>query len=107
MQCVLQINILQSRRRIDVLDTVSDFCSLLFSASSDSTFKIIPLSINAVLLMFQILKFMHAQSTYFHQGYDLMNDLDEYMKKVSKEVKIIHLIMIKCTKHYKAFIKIL
>lgn len=35
---------------------------------------------------FQILNFMHAQSTYFHQGYDLMNDLDVYMKKVSKQV---------------------
>lgn len=29
---------------------------------------------------------MHAESTYFHQGYDLMNDLDVYMKKVSKQV---------------------
>ena len=38
------------------------------------------------LLFFQILKFMHAQSTYFHQGYDLMNDLDVYMKTVSKQV---------------------
>lgn len=35
---------------------------------------------------FQILNFMHAQSTYFHQGYDLMNDLDVYMRKVSKQV---------------------
>lgn len=35
---------------------------------------------------FQILNFMHAQSTYFHQGYDLMNDLDVYMKTVSKQV---------------------
>lgn len=50
-----QINILQSRRRIDVLDT--------------------------------ILKFMHAQSTYFHQGYDLMNDLDAYMKRVSNQLE--------------------
>ncbi|KAL9971108.1 hypothetical protein ACROYT_G023595 [Oculina patagonica] len=50
-----QINILQSRRRIDILDT--------------------------------ILKFMHAQSTYFHQGYDLMNDLDQYMKNVSSELE--------------------
>ena len=40
------------------------------------------------LLLFQILKFMHAQSTYFHQGYDLMNDLDQYMKNVSSEVRI-------------------
>ena len=38
------------------------------------------------LLFFQILNFMHAQSTYFHQGYDLMNDLDVYMKTVSKQV---------------------
>ena len=36
---------------------------------------------------FQILNFMHAQSTYFHQGYDLMNDLDVYMKTVSKQVR--------------------
>lgn len=44
------------------------------------------------LLLFQILKFMHAQSTYFHQGYDLMNDLDQYMKNVSIEVRIISVI---------------
>ncbi|CAH3135874.1 unnamed protein product [Pocillopora meandrina] len=30
---------------------------------------------------------MHAQSTYFHQGYDLMNDLDAYMKRVSNQVE--------------------
>ena len=39
------------------------------------------------LLLFQILKFMHAQSTYFHQGYDLMNDLDQYMKNLSSQVR--------------------
>lgn len=33
---------------------------------------------------------MHAQSTYFHQGYDLMNDLDVYMKTVSKQVREKH-----------------
>ena len=43
--------------------------------------------VNPIMASFQILKFMHAQSTYFHQGYDLMTDLDEYMKKVSKEVR--------------------
>ena len=30
---------------------------------------------------------MYGQSTYFHQGYDLMSDLDSYMRKVSKEVR--------------------
>lgn len=81
----LQINILQSRRRIDVLDTVSCYifvCDWLpvdgwFSSWCDLSF----------CSCFQILKFMHAQSTYFHQGYDLMNDLDQYMKNVSSEVR--------------------
>ncbi|XP_044178189.1 arf-GAP with coiled-coil, ANK repeat and PH domain-containing protein 2-like [Acropora muricata] len=50
-----QINILQSRRRIDILVA--------------------------------ILNFMYGQSTYFHQGYDLMSDLDSYMRKVSKELE--------------------
>ena len=50
------------------------------------------------LLFFQILNFMHAQSTYFHQGYDLMNDLDVYMRKVSKQVsEKTHKIIVPCT----------
>jgi len=31
---------------------------------------------------------MHAQSTFFHQGFDLFDDLDTYMKKVAAQVGI-------------------
>ena len=29
---------------------------------------------------------MHAQNTYFHQGHDLFNDLEPYMKSVAAQV---------------------
>jgi len=31
---------------------------------------------------------MHAQSTFFHQGFDLFDDLDTYMKKVASQVEV-------------------
>ncbi|KAK3733129.1 hypothetical protein QZH41_003229 [Actinostola sp. cb2023] len=31
-------------------------------------------------------KFVHAHFTYFHQGYDLMNDLESYMKDINDEL---------------------
>jgi len=31
---------------------------------------------------------MHAQSTFFHQGFDLFADLDAYMKKVAAQVGV-------------------
>ncbi|XP_048580641.1 arf-GAP with coiled-coil, ANK repeat and PH domain-containing protein 2 isoform X2 [Nematostella vectensis] len=49
-----QINLLQSRKRIEVLDALS--------------------------------KFMHSHFTYYHQGYDLMNDLERYMKDMSHQL---------------------
>jgi len=39
---------------------------------------------------------MHAQSTFFHQGFDLFDDLDTYMKKVAAQVsKVSHLCYLK------------
>lgn len=52
---VFQVNVLHSKKRFEVLDTM--------------------------------LSFMHAQSTYFHQGHDLFADLDPHMKSIAGEVK--------------------
>lgn len=34
----------------------------------------------------QMLSFMHAQYTFFQQGYSLLHELDPYMKKLATEV---------------------
>jgi len=36
----------------------------------------------------KVLAYMHAQSTFFHQGFDLFDDLEEYMKTVATQVGI-------------------
>ena len=41
----------------------------------------------SLISAFQMLKFMHIQSTYYHQGYDLTTDLDSFLKKTGKEVR--------------------
>jgi len=43
----------------------------------------------------QVLAYMHAQSTFFHQGFDLFDDLETYMKKVAAQVRFLF-----CHKHY-------
>ncbi|CAH1773761.1 unnamed protein product [Owenia fusiformis] len=52
---VFQMNILHSKKRFDVLDTM--------------------------------LAYMHAQNAYFHQGNDLFNDLEPYMKQLANQVE--------------------
>ena len=36
---------------------------------------------------------MHAQSTFFHQGFDLFDDLDIYRKKVASQVEVFFVIL--------------
>ena len=35
---------------------------------------------------FKLFSYMHALSTFFHQGYDLMRDLDPFLRTVSSQV---------------------
>ncbi|XP_042199556.1 arf-GAP with coiled-coil, ANK repeat and PH domain-containing protein 3 isoform X2 [Callorhinchus milii] len=51
---VLQINVLQAKKKFEILDSM--------------------------------LSFMHAQYTFFKQGYDLLNELDPYMRKLATEL---------------------
>ncbi|XP_013916218.1 PREDICTED: arf-GAP with coiled-coil, ANK repeat and PH domain-containing protein 3-like [Thamnophis sirtalis] len=52
---VLQINVLQAKKKFEILDAM--------------------------------LSFMHAQYTFFQQGYSLLHELDPYMKKLATEVR--------------------
>ncbi|XP_075045841.1 arf-GAP with coiled-coil, ANK repeat and PH domain-containing protein 3 isoform X4 [Mixophyes fleayi] len=51
---VLQINVLQAKKKFEILDAM--------------------------------LSFMHAQYTFFQQGYSLLNELNPYMKKLASEL---------------------
>ncbi|KAG8434343.1 hypothetical protein GDO86_012646 [Hymenochirus boettgeri] len=51
---VLQINVLQAKKKFEILDA--------------------------------ILSFMHAQYTFFQQGYSLLNELNPYMKKLASQL---------------------
>lgn len=39
-------------------------------------------------LHLQMLSFMHAQYSFFQQGYSLLHQLDPYMKKLAAEVSL-------------------
>uniref|UniRef100_A0A8V5HGH2 Arf-GAP with coiled-coil, ANK repeat and PH domain-containing protein n=1 Tax=Melopsittacus undulatus TaxID=13146 RepID=A0A8V5HGH2_MELUD len=54
---VLQINVLQAKKKFEILDAM--------------------------------LSFMHAQYTFFQQGYSLLHELDPYMKKLATELILI------------------
>ncbi|MCP6066122.1 hypothetical protein NL348_28380, partial [Klebsiella pneumoniae] len=51
---VLQINVLQAKKKFEILDSM--------------------------------LSFMHAQYSFFQQGYSLLHQLDPYMKKLAAEL---------------------
>ena len=38
--------------------------------------------------MFQLLSFMHAHSTYFHQGHDLFTEFEPEMKSITSQVRV-------------------
>lgn len=41
----------------------------------------------------QMLSFMHAQYSLFQQGYNLLDDIDPYMKKLAAEVSLSLILM--------------
>jgi len=46
------------------------------------------MNLNVMMFFFQMLSFMHAQATFFHQGHDLYDDNKEYMDSVSDQVSM-------------------
>ena len=59
--------------------TVSGLLKFEWSTRSDTARELI----DALL---QLLSFMHALATFFHQGYELMKDQEPFLKKISAQV---------------------
>jgi len=55
-------------------------------------FQIIPLESFSLFLFLQLLSFIHACSTFFHQGSDLCQDLDPFLKKLAENVSLLSLV---------------
>jgi len=73
------------RGDVDCLCSSSVLCT---SCVSDHTL----IKFRLVSLLLQLLSFMHACSTFFHQGSDLCQDLDPFLKKLAENVSLLSLI---------------
>lgn len=76
------LSLLQARKRHEVLGTVSKVIVL----SQINGFTSVAFEVYEILLMFQLLSYMHAWSTFFHQGSDLTQDLDPFLKDLAEDV---------------------
>ena len=63
-----------SKKRFDLLDTVS--------AVSDRSRS----NLTGWLSRLQLLAYMNAQNTFFHQGSDMCEDLEVFIKEVATQV---------------------
>lgn len=76
----LQINVLQTKKKFEILDAVSE--------RRDGSFAALALSANIVSCpSSQMLSFMHAQHALFQQGYSLLDDIRPYMTKLAAQVR--------------------
>uniref|UniRef100_A0A671Z3J4 Arf-GAP with coiled-coil, ANK repeat and PH domain-containing protein n=1 Tax=Sparus aurata TaxID=8175 RepID=A0A671Z3J4_SPAAU len=74
---VLQINVLQSKRRSEILKSVSILIYPLYQMIT----QLPPIWFSEYSLSSsQMLSFMYAHLTFFHQGYDLFSELQPLMK---------------------------
>lgn len=80
--CSLQINVLQSKRRSEILKSVS-ILSLHIKRSPAQPDWLSEYSVSSP----QMLSFMYAHLTFFHQGYDLFSELQPLMKLLGGQVQ--------------------
>lgn len=75
-----QINVLQTKKKFEILDAVSE--------RRDRSFAAPPVSANVVSCpSSQMLSFMHAQHSLFQQGFGLLDDVRPYMQKLAAQVR--------------------
>lgn len=76
----LQINVLQTKKKFEILDAVS--------GRRDGSVAALALAVNVVSCpSSQMLSFMLAQHSLFQQGYSLLDDLRPYMTKLAAQVR--------------------
>ena len=107
-----QINVLQAKKKFEILDAVRDWQSSSFIWFDDRSWRChiewiytvwidlawvhwtsVSYSIQReshwrfVRFLVQMLSFMHAQYSLFQQGYNVLDEIDPYMKKLAVQVK--------------------
>lgn len=68
------VSLVQSKKRHEILDPVMSFIYF---------FNLNPLIFYLKFFYAQLLSYMHAQSTFFHQGSDLFQDVDPFLKSTA------------------------
>lgn len=77
-----QINVLQAKKKFEILDSVSGLKHRIKAAFSSSVVYVFTVSSPP-----QMLSFMQAQYSLFQQGFNLLDEIDPYMKKLAAEVR--------------------
>lgn len=81
-----QINVLQAKKKFEILDSVSAGVGCTWWGPGHRGWR---LGLTCVPTRPpQMLSFMHAQYSFFQQGYSLLHQLDPYMKKLAAEVSL-------------------
>lgn len=80
-----QINVLQAKKKFEVLDAVSQMQS--FYHHSVILYILFTHACILILYLLQMLSFMRAQYTLFQQGYNILDEIDPYMKKLAAQVR--------------------
>lgn len=86
----MQINVLQAKKKFEILDAVStstvDLCPtcIIIHYYIRVCYSVTVLTLS--LCSLQMLSFMRAQYTLFQQGFNILDEIDPYMKKLAAQV---------------------
>lgn len=85
-----QINVLQAKKKFEILDSVSAWRGVGGGTALEHGpgQRGCPAGGLTCASRLQMLSFMHAQYSFFQQGYSLLHQLDPYMKKLAAEVSL-------------------
>lgn len=75
-----QMNNFKVQQKLDVLNSVRCSSQALTSRVAECVL------LNKLCLSLQVFSYFHAQYTFFHQGFDLLKDLEPTMKTMASQV---------------------
>lgn len=81
----LQLNNFKVQQKLDILNSVSSnqFVNTMTSRSNEC-------KLTEIIFLSQVFSYFHAQYTFFHQGFDLLRDLEPTMKTMASQVTLKH-----------------
>lgn len=84
----LQLNNFKVQQKLDILNSVSSIqkTGLVNTMTSCSD----ECKLTEIIFLSQVFSYFHAQYTFFHQGFDLLRDLEPTMKTMASQVTLTH-----------------